>query len=182
MGCEDGTSKPAVAPASRVNAVMAAPDQAARKAASFCDVRKDSASASAFKWPGLKGSAPESASGWQWVNLWATWCEPCVEEMPMLTAWQKKLKGSGRDVTMRFLSVDGDPALVEKHRSEHPETPASLVIDPATDLTAWMGEIGAGDASTVPIHLFVDAASKTRCVRSGALKDTDYEAVAELLK
>lgn len=40
------------------------------------------------------------------VNLWATWCPPCKEEMPTLEAFYKKYKDKG------FVIVainDGDP-------------------------------------------------------------------------
>ena len=30
------------------------------------------------------GGASPSASAWTWLNLWATWCTPCVEEMDLL--------------------------------------------------------------------------------------------------
>ena len=32
------------------------------------------------------------------VNFWATWCTPCVEEMPMLAALQQELAGDGFQV------------------------------------------------------------------------------------
>jgi thiol-disulfide isomerase/thioredoxin len=39
------------------------------------------------------------------VNLWATWCAPCVEEMPSLAALQRRYEGRVRIVPV---SVDGD--------------------------------------------------------------------------
>jgi peroxiredoxin len=38
------------------------------------------------------------------LNFWATWCPPCVEEMPTLNAMQKQLAGSG--VIVLAVSVD----------------------------------------------------------------------------
>jgi len=40
------------------------------------------------------------------LNFWATWCPPCVEEMPSLDEFQKKLAGSG--VVVLGVSVDKD--------------------------------------------------------------------------
>ncbi len=42
------------------------------------------------------------------LNFWATWCPPCVEEMPSLNDFQKRLAGSG--VVVLGVSVDKDPA------------------------------------------------------------------------
>jgi cytochrome c biogenesis protein CcmG/thiol:disulfide interchange protein DsbE len=40
------------------------------------------------------------------LNFWATWCPPCVDEMPSLELLQKKFKGTG--VTVLAVSVDDD--------------------------------------------------------------------------
>jgi DsbE subfamily thiol:disulfide oxidoreductase len=38
------------------------------------------------------------------LNLWATWCPPCVEEMPTLEALSKKM--TGRDFVLLAISED----------------------------------------------------------------------------
>jgi cytochrome c biogenesis protein CcmG/thiol:disulfide interchange protein DsbE len=38
------------------------------------------------------------------LNFWATWCPPCVEEMPSLVQLQKKFQGT--DVIVLAISVD----------------------------------------------------------------------------
>ena len=40
------------------------------------------------------------------LNFWATWCPPCIEEMPSLDQFQKDLKDSG--VVVLGISVDED--------------------------------------------------------------------------
>ena len=39
------------------------------------------------------------------LNFWATWCAPCVEELPSLVEMQRRLKAKG--VTVLAVSVDG---------------------------------------------------------------------------
>ncbi len=41
---------------------------------------------------------------WVLVNVWATWCRPCVAETPDLVAFANKMKG--RPLTMLGLSAD----------------------------------------------------------------------------
>ena len=40
------------------------------------------------------------------LNFWATWCPPCVDEMPSLVQMQRKMKGKGVEVVA--VSVDAD--------------------------------------------------------------------------
>jgi cytochrome c biogenesis protein CcmG/thiol:disulfide interchange protein DsbE len=42
------------------------------------------------------------------VNFWATWCPPCVEELPSLMNLQERMKGRGIVVVGVSIDVDGD--------------------------------------------------------------------------
>lgn len=46
------------------------------------------------------------------LNFWATWCTPCVEEIPSLNEFQKKFAGSG--VVVVAVSIDKNP---QKYRA-----------------------------------------------------------------
>ena len=41
------------------------------------------------------------------LNFWATWCPPCVEELPSLISMQSRMKEKG--VTVLAVSIDVDP-------------------------------------------------------------------------
>ena len=40
------------------------------------------------------------------LNFWATWCSPCVQEIPSLVEMQRRMKAKG--VTVIAVSVDVD--------------------------------------------------------------------------
>jgi len=46
------------------------------------------------------------------LNFWATWCPPCVEEMPSLNRLNQQVRPQG--VIVLGVSVDEDPAAYEK--------------------------------------------------------------------
>ena len=51
------------------------------------------------------------------LNFWATWCPPCIEEMPSLVQMQQRMKGRG--VTVLAVSVDVDQNQYQRFLSEH---------------------------------------------------------------
>lgn len=50
------------------------------------------------------------------VNFWATWCPPCVEEMPSLVQLQKQM---GNKVTILAVSEDADDAAYKQFIRDH---------------------------------------------------------------
>ena len=46
------------------------------------------------------------------LNFWASWCKPCVDEMPSLNEFSKRLEKEG--VTVLGISVDHDDAKYKK--------------------------------------------------------------------
>jgi peroxiredoxin len=73
------------------------------------------------------------------LNLWATWCPPCVEEMPTLEALSKKM--TGRDFVLLAISEDEHPEKVapwiEKRRLTFP-----VLLDAQGQVGADLGITG----------------------------------------
>ncbi len=51
------------------------------------------------------------------LNFWATWCPPCVEEMPSLVQMQQRMKAKG--VTVLAVSVDVDQSSYRRFLGDH---------------------------------------------------------------
>jgi thiol-disulfide isomerase/thioredoxin len=83
------------------------------------------------------------------LNLWATWCTPCREEMPTLDRLQARLGGTDFEVVA--LSIDHDGiAAVRKFYQEIGIKHLRIYNDPTTDATARLGVIG------IPATLLID--------------------------
>jgi thiol-disulfide isomerase/thioredoxin len=148
----------------------------------FCDVHATRDQAAAFRWPELApgSTAPGAATTWRWVNVWATWCEPCIEEMPRLSAWRDKLVAAGQPVELALVSVDEDEAEVAAFQKAHPGMPPSIRIATAEQRTAWLKSFGLPDGA-IPIHMFVSPTNRLRCVRAGGIREKDYAVIEKLL-
>jgi cytochrome c biogenesis protein CcmG, thiol:disulfide interchange protein DsbE len=51
------------------------------------------------------------------LNFWATWCAPCVEEIPSLVEMQRRMKSKG--VTVIAVSVDVDENAYKQFVKDH---------------------------------------------------------------
>ncbi len=51
------------------------------------------------------------------LNFWATWCPPCVEEMPSLVQMQQRMQSKG--VTVLAVSVDVDEGNYRRFLKDH---------------------------------------------------------------
>jgi thiol-disulfide isomerase/thioredoxin len=49
------------------------------------------------------------------LNLWASWCAPCIEELPSLLALQKQMP----ELAVVAVSMDQDPDVYRRFLAEH---------------------------------------------------------------
>jgi thiol-disulfide isomerase/thioredoxin len=144
------------------------------KLSELCDVAPDPAAP--FHWPELtRPASAQTGSKYRWVNVWATWCKPCVEELPLLSRsfadWQKKQQ----PLTLTLLSVDSDAAAADSFIAARPELPATLRVQDASAAAGWLTGMGLSASSAIPVHLVLDAQDKLLCARSGGISAQDLD-------
>lgn len=161
----------------RTDSVAAAPVKAV-KTDEFCEVRPNKA----FVWPEMDAPPPAAAAGWRWVNVWATWCKPCVAEMLMLSKWQERLGSQGVSVDLQFLSVDADTAALASYVSAHAEAKGSGHLKDMKLLPDWLAAVGLDASAVLPVHLFIDPTNTIQCERMGSLGEEDYDVVKRVLQ
>ena len=95
------------------------------------------------------------------LNLWATWCAPCVEEMPSLAVLSKTLAPD--DIAVLPLSSDrGGVRGVEAFYQEHNISGLPVLLDPkGTAAHAW-------HARGIPTSVIVDKQGRERARLEGA--------------
>ena len=83
------------------------------------------------------------------LNVWATWCSPCRQEMPTLDRLQARL--GGKDFEVVALSIDRDgPDVVRKFFKEIDVHNLALYIDPTMEAQSKLRLVG------VPTTLLID--------------------------
>ena len=112
------------------------------------------------------------------VNFWATWCKPCVKEIPDFL----KLAGEMKDEKIRFIFVSLDfPGqvssrlipFIEKH--EMGREKVILLNDP--DANSWIDQVDPGWSGAIPATVIYN--SDMRRFVEGALT---YSELKKILK
>ena len=107
------------------------------------------------------------------LNLWATWCAPCRDEMPALDRLQAELGGARFQVVA--LSVDPQGAQVaRKFFAEAGVKSLELYVDPSAQAAFKLGAAG------LPASLLVDANGREIARHLGPAKWDSPEVVSEL--
>ncbi len=109
------------------------------------------------------------------INLWATWCVPCVAEMPALDALAERL--GHEDIMVIPLSSDrGGAAVVQKFYAAHNVAHLGIWLDPrGTAARAW-------GARGLPTTLIIDRQGLERARLEGGAEWASDDAVATLRK
>ncbi len=108
------------------------------------------------------------------LNLWATWCAPCVEEMPALDRMQSAL--GGEHFTVVALSIDRQGKRIVDPFVARLNTPAlPIYLDPSGASARALGVPG------LPTTLLIDREGRELGRISGAVP-WDNAAAAELIR
>jgi thiol-disulfide isomerase/thioredoxin len=106
------------------------------------------------------------------VNLWATWCAPCVAEMPALAALARALAPA--DIAVMPLSSDrGGADAVRGFYAQHGVSGLPVLLDPkGAVLRAW-------GVQGIPVTVLIDREGRERARLEGA---ADWAAPAAIAR
>lgn len=74
-----------------------------------------------FDRSGRKTDLSQEKGGLLIVHFWATWCPPCVEELPALSGFWEKYRTRG-DIQLFAISVDKDWKTIENFVKKNPSS------------------------------------------------------------
>ncbi len=108
------------------------------------------------------------------LNLWATWCTPCVAEMPMLDRLQKQLEGKDAEVVALSIDRGGQQAVKEFYERIGVKR-LKIYVDPTMRAQTGLGTLG------LPTTLIIDREGRERGRLMGAAEWDDAAAVKLVL-
>lgn len=110
----------------------------------------------------------------QVINFWATWCAPCVKEIPLF----EKLRTNNSNVDITLVSMDfdldPDPAKVERFVTRK-ALKNKVVILAETDPNSWIDKIDKTWSGALPATLIINTQTGKRKLIQKELNEGDLE-------
>lgn len=101
------------------------------------------------------------------LNFWATWCPPCVEELPLLESIWRENKSNGFQIV--GLAID-QPSSVRRFLAQNPLTfPIGLAGLTGTELGRSLGN----SVAALPFSVLFDARGQVLAKKMGKLEPHD---------
>lgn len=111
-------------------------------------------------------------------NFWATWCAPCVKEMPAF----EKVNADDKQVELIFISMDDGrrPERVTSFMEKRGvKSPVYLLDD--VDFNSWIDKVSEKWSGAIPATLFIKANGE-RHFHEGELDEHDLKKLINQLK
>ena len=109
------------------------------------------------------------------VNFWATWCPPCVEELPLLNAFHARQAAKGWQVL--GLAVD-QPGAVRSFLQKLPlNFPVGMAGFAGTELSRSLGNLTGG----LPFTVVFNEAGEVAHRKIGQVSEADLKLWAQLM-
>lgn len=101
------------------------------------------------------------------LNFWATWCPPCIKELPMLSEFAQKQGAQGIQVV--GLAVDKPESVLRFLQRQPVKFPVGIAIQGGLGLTRSLGNLQGG----LPFTVLFDAQGQVKQRKIGELSSED---------
>jgi thiol-disulfide isomerase/thioredoxin len=129
----------------------------------------------------LQESIASKEKGLHIINFWATWCAPCVKEMPLFEKFGKG--ASDVQVTLVSLDLDLDPNPDKIYKFvERKKLQSQVLILQAKDPNHYIDKIDNQWSGALPATLVIDTTTGKRAFHEGELREGDLEKLVARVK
>ena len=110
------------------------------------------------------------------VNFWATWCRPCIKELPYFERLQKKY--ADKNVKVILLAVEDAEQKVKIFiKKKKIQSQVYLLTDAKAD--QWVPKVDKDWDGAIPVTLFINGKTKKREFHMGDMTEAELNKKVE---
>lgn len=101
------------------------------------------------------------------INFWATWCKPCIQELPYFEELENNYKG--KKVKVILVSLDFKTNLEDKVIPfvEKREIKSDVILLDDLDYNSWIDQVSTDWSGAIPATLFLNPEKGISTFREG---------------
>lgn len=114
-----------------------------------------------IKWDGLEAVINKDTEKLQVINFWATWCAPCIKELPYFEALNE---ASARQVDVTLISLDFADEFEEKvlpFIAKRNIRSQVMLLD-EIDYNSWIDKVDPSWSGAIPATLIINPSNGKR--------------------
>jgi thiol-disulfide isomerase/thioredoxin len=129
------------------------------------------------KWSGLNKVLESKSGDITIVNFWATWCAPCVKELPLFEKLNAEAR-PGISITLVSLDLDLDPNPEKVFKFvERKKLQSRVLILDEKDPNQWIDKVDPGWSGALPATLIINQKTGQRKFLEKELHEGDLERI-----
>ncbi len=113
-----------------------------------------------IKWSALEKYMNTEPDQLKIINFWATWCKPCMEELPYFEKIHREYKGKNVEVLLVSLDQASHAHHKVKASLEKNGITAQVVLLDEVDFNQWINKIDEQWSGSIPATLIIHRKKK----------------------
>lgn len=134
-----------------------------------------------IKFEQLEKLINEDGEGIKIINFWATWCKPCIKELPLFEALENEMDDV--PVKVYLISMDFPEEVDSKVKAfvERRNINSEVKLLDETDFNAFIDKIDSRWSGAIPATLIINDKTKSRVFMEKELHEGELEEQIKLL-
>jgi thiol-disulfide isomerase/thioredoxin len=113
------------------------------------------------------------------INFWATWCKPCIEEMPHFLETEKEL--SGKNYRFIFISLDFKRQYENLNKwLQTKKMHSEVYLIDEQDYNKWINLVDSSWEGNIPATLIYNPVKNKRIFKATELSKTELQDLLKL--
>ncbi len=130
--------------------------------------------------PELKILLADKSQPYHVINFWATWCKPCIQELPHFE--KMRLEYASKGIRFSLISLDFKDQLDSKVKffiAKKGYTHFKHYLMGESDTNAWIDFVSKDWQGEIPATLFINHKKHTKVFQSGSYSESSLRKTIE---